>query len=358
MDSLPPIPTPPAQRWREFRIRVLPIFIFLCVIAAIVILWRNYVQPTGVVGMVEPNTTVVTTFRPGKLVGLTVKRFQRVKAGDVLGQVITTDPQVVEASLGVIRAQITLIRSGMAPAIGAARADLDYIQLRLVLMKEKVSQASDRNELVLAQENFERQDKLFKYQIISLKQFEEVKSIRERLLSAINEREKYLEKLEQDLARFGLTNNGQDPIQAAIAIQEQQLKLTEAQMTPLILTAPVEGLVAAINHASGENVVAGESILTINAPPKDHIVGFIRQPLSTTPQVGTPVEVRSRSAKRLTGSGRILEVGNQLEPIYTNLLINPAIRSEMGLPILVSLPPGLKLIPGEIVDLSIGSSPK
>ena len=53
-----------------------------------------------------------------------------------------------------------------------------------------------------------------------------------------------------------------------------------------------------------------------------------------------------------------MEIPQGLEPIYTNLLINPAIRSEMGLPILVSLPPGLKLIPGEIVDLSIGSSPK
>lgn len=358
MDSLPPIPTPSVQRWREFRIRVLPVFVFLSVIAAIVVLWRNYVQPTSIVGMVEPNTIVVSTFVPGKLVGLTVKRFQRVKAGDVLGQVITTDPKVVEASLGVIRAQIALIRSGLAPAVGSTRADFDYLQLRLNFMREKVSQASDRNELVLAQENFERQDKLFKFQVISSKQFEEVKTVRERLLSAIAERESYLAKLEQDLKRLGQGASGEDPIQAAVLVQEQELKLTEAKMTPQVLTAPVDGLVGGMNHASGENVVAGEPILTINAPPGDRIVGFIRQPLNVPPQVGTPVEVHSRSAKRLSGSGRILEVGNQLELIYTNLLINPSVRSEMGLPILVSLPPGLKLIPGEIVDLSLGSSPK
>ena len=358
MDSLPPIPTPPAQRWREFRIRVLPAFIFLCVLAAIVFLWRNYVQPTEVLGMVEPNSTVVSTYLPGKLVGLTVKRFQRVKAGEVLGQVITTDPKVVEASLGLIRAQIGLIRSGMEPALGAARADLDYIQLRLNLMREKVSQASDRNELILAQENFERQEKLFKFQIVSPQKFEEVKTIRERLIGAITEREKYLEKLEQDSKNLGLSHNGQDPIEAAIAVQEQQLKLTEARMTPLVLTAPLDGLVGGIHRASGENLVAGEPILTIHAPAGDRIVGFVRQPLNNTPQVGMPVEVRSRAAKRLRGSGRILEVGIQLEPIYTNLLINPSARSELGLPILVSLPPGLKLIPGEIVDLNLSPSSK
>ena len=35
MDSLPPIPTPPAQRWREFRIQVLPILVFLGTVAII-----------------------------------------------------------------------------------------------------------------------------------------------------------------------------------------------------------------------------------------------------------------------------------------------------------------------------------
>ena len=66
----------------------------------------------------------------------------------------------------------------------------------------------------------------------------------------------------------------------------------------------------------------------------------------------------ARAAPIKSGSGRILEVGIQLEPIYTNLLINPSARSELGLPILVSLPPGLKLIPGEIVDLNLSPSSK
>jgi hypothetical protein len=49
-ESLPPIPTPVAQRWREFRIQILPIIVFVGILAAILMMWRNFVQPPSVVG--------------------------------------------------------------------------------------------------------------------------------------------------------------------------------------------------------------------------------------------------------------------------------------------------------------------
>ena len=53
MDPLPPIPTPPAQRWREFRIQVLPVVVFVGVLTAVVCMWKSYVVPSGVVGEFE-----------------------------------------------------------------------------------------------------------------------------------------------------------------------------------------------------------------------------------------------------------------------------------------------------------------
>ena len=35
MESLPPIPTPPAERWREFRIQALPLMTFVAVLLGV-----------------------------------------------------------------------------------------------------------------------------------------------------------------------------------------------------------------------------------------------------------------------------------------------------------------------------------
>jgi hypothetical protein len=61
--------------------------------------------------------------------------------------------------------------------------------------------------------------------------------------------------------------------------------------------------------------------------------------------------------------GQVLSVGAQLEPIYPSLMPRSASASgpagdsrsatENGLPILVSLPENVSVLPGEIVDLRV-----
>ena len=56
MDPLPPIPTPPAQRWREFRIQILPVLVFIGIITMIALMWRSVIVPSGVSGDAEGAT--------------------------------------------------------------------------------------------------------------------------------------------------------------------------------------------------------------------------------------------------------------------------------------------------------------
>lgn len=53
MESLPHIPTPPAQRWREFRVQCLPLIVLAGTIAASVLMWRDFVHPSEAVGELE-----------------------------------------------------------------------------------------------------------------------------------------------------------------------------------------------------------------------------------------------------------------------------------------------------------------
>lgn len=100
MDKLPPIPTPPSQRWREFRIQVLPLIIFTGILLSVVVLWRNFVAPTGIVG--EVKAIKADVIQDGTVVRLGIDRFETLEAGQELGEVMTSSEDFVKASVAAI----------------------------------------------------------------------------------------------------------------------------------------------------------------------------------------------------------------------------------------------------------------
>ena len=102
MDALPPIPTPPAQRWREFRIQFLPLIVFVLGVVAVVMLWGATIQPIGVIGEVEVTTADVLSLQDGQVVDLTIDRFSEVKAGQTIGYVVRRSDDMLAAELAII----------------------------------------------------------------------------------------------------------------------------------------------------------------------------------------------------------------------------------------------------------------
>src|SRR5206468_3775800 len=141
---------------------------------------------------------------------------------------------------------------------------------------------------------------------------------------------------------------------AAIAVEESKLRLTEAELSPITLRAPIDGIVTVIYHLSGEAVTAGQPIVAVATLNPVRIVGYLRQPLLDDPPVGTRVEIRTRGFHREAGSARIIEVGTQLESIPVALAGTLHLATtELGLPIDISLPANLKIRPGELVDITL-----
>src|SRR6478672_6089112 len=113
MDPLPPIPTPASQRFREFRIRVMPVAFFFLIVAAAVFLWKDVaVPPMAGVGFVETNVASVAAPMAGIVTEMNVKRFQRVKAGEQICKLLLNDPKVIEAELAIVQAEIQNINVG------------------------------------------------------------------------------------------------------------------------------------------------------------------------------------------------------------------------------------------------------
>ncbi|HUL51562.1 MAG TPA: hypothetical protein VLU94_03145 [Candidatus Nitrosotalea sp.] len=364
MNPLPAIPTPAAQRWREFRIRLLPVLIFAATAAVLALMWQRYVAPPSLVGQVEPVVTYVTSPKPGTLAQLNVSRMQRVKAGEVIAQVVTTDPKVLASSLAVIQAEIQLLRINLAPIIAQQRYGIQYDRMEVDWLDQKVQLATDRVKLQLAENDFRRNEELFKDKIVSDKVFDQARTLRDKLQIQVDERTKLIAEMERNIQMLRLRDESEsthekpsDPhevLRASIAVQEEKLRLTEAELSPVVLRIPMDGIVSVVNHRSGEAIIAGEPIVTIGALTGQRIVGYFRPPFTVEPVVGMNVEVHARSLNRPVTHAKILEVGTQMEQIQPVILPPSNDRTPvLGLPVIISLPPESKLLPGEVVDLVI-----
>ncbi|HXI50741.1 MAG TPA: HlyD family efflux transporter periplasmic adaptor subunit, partial [Candidatus Saccharimonadales bacterium] len=141
-----------------------------------------------------------------------------------------------------------------------------------------------------------------------------------------------------------------DPVDAAVKAKANEL---QGMLKPVSLKSPINGMVSMIHHLKGERILRGTPIVTITDPETRRIVGYVRQPVSEMPTTNDFVQIITRSLPRQLARGSIVRVGAQMEPINPALLSADTKRMEVGLPILVSVPPGVRLVPGEYVNLYI-----
>lgn len=366
MNRLPRIPSPPSHYWNQFRQRILPIIVFAAALYAAYQLWNKTVAPTGMVGEVEMIRSTVTTSTAGTIADLNVDIFQRVQKGDPICTIITYDPETTKAMLLSLIADLQIMKTRMVTDQG--RNVSSYIQLQLNLLEHRVRLASERVNLEYAKSEFERAYKLYQAETDTEFQVNYWRSQRDMYQANVDQLTKLIADLEQSLKQLEplaiteLETSINKNIAEAIAAKQAEL---EALQKPTVLKAPIDGVISFIHKHSGEKVVPGDMIVTISGLGSSRILGFVRQPLNVKPKVGDKVEVRTRTQDRAIGIGTVLSVGTQLEPVTASLI--PYLTGatiigrgpdnqnivEYGLPFLVSLPPNLKLVPGEVVNLSL-----
>ncbi len=351
MEQLTPIPTPTAQRLREFRIQVLPIATFLAVLAGVVTLWHRYVMPSNIVAEVEAVRANIITVVPGTLKELKVERFQRVTKGQELAVISTSDGDALKAGVAAIQADLRVLKARMR--LDVERNNATYEENRLEYLRERVDLAVKRADLKYWEYEVKRNRALLTATppLVSASEFEWFQQQAESTRVSVEEGERYLAEKEKTLPKLqpSASDLANDPISEAIRAQEEKLRLTSE---PISLKAPFDGMVSAVNHRAGERVAEGAPIIVLSAIESDRIVGFIRQPIIVRPKAGDVVQIRRRSFQRELKTSTVLEVGSQLEVMPSTLLATDARAGrEVGLPFLVKVPQGMNLLPGESVDL-------
>jgi multidrug resistance efflux pump len=363
MDPLPPIPSSPLRRWRLLRQNVAHVIVFAALCAGVIFVWRRLQAPTSFIGQVETIQTVVSSRDAGFITNLWILPLQEIKAGDLVAEVITTDPRTVNNRLEVIRDRMRLMSLEMEPILSRNRTALAYEQLSVDCDRVGAELAVARVKLEQARSQFARDENFFKTGNLAAELFDLSRRNRDSFEVEVIEKSNLVHRTEKTLDRLKSMTDSfvpggeNDPIKQALAVEEDKMKVFEAKLTPLRLIAPTNGVVTTIHRHAGEQGLAGEPIATITGTNSERILGYLPENFPVEPRVGMAVQVRTRSFKRRNAPAQIIGVSPQLEPV-TNVFVAPlvirhAFIPSMGRIVSVALPRELKLRPGEPVDVSL-----
>jgi len=369
MKVLPPIPTPLRQRLKPIRQKWVPLIVLLVVFVAIALMWRRMARPTSFVGMVETVQTVVTTPDAGMLTNISINPLQEVVAGDVVAEVMTTDPRTANNRLSVLRGRMQLMEMELDPVLNRQRNALDYERLMVDCAKIKDDLATSKAMLEGARSKFKLESDLKEQGISSTQTYEAALAQKNALEATVSEKEKIVALTEKSLERLAymadsfVPGGENDPLKAALGVEADKVKLFQAKMRPLELQAPIDGIVTTLHKRPGEQVQPGDAIVTITARKPERILGYLPQAFPINPTVGMKVEVATRSPLsfwRVRSVATITGVSPHLETINNLLVrpITPGLSAEQQLPMLgrvisISLPADLKLLPGQPLDITL-----
>jgi len=362
-----PVPIPPRERWRQFRISYLPVLTFALLVVAAGWLWKRYILPPTIIGEVQPIRATIVSAVDGTIAEVKVDLLEPVTNGQPLVVVSALEPEQLEAELAAIEADLRLMQ---------ARMDLDktrnldsYSQMRLDLLTEQLNLELARVRLAQAEAEFERAQKLLESGFIARGQgiqrndfgYDVALRDRDALRAEVATREKTVAELKAAVAQLESVGAARvEPRDAAIeqAIAAQRDRIARLQ-GPVVLRSPIKGFVSAIYLLAGQKVTAGTPILVVSAESSSRIVAWVRQPISRRPSAGDVVQVRRVGPGQPTVEGTVLKVGSQLEQIspgaYPFGPIQPQ-RIEFGLPLIVEVPEFAELIPGEAVQVRLVKS--
>jgi multidrug resistance efflux pump len=359
------IPIPLRQRWFDFKTVYLPVIVFGGLCLSIMWMWGRVVAPTSVIGEVESLRANVISTVPGKVVALNVSRMDRVTNGQCVIMLSAVDTLAASNELAVIEADLKILktRTDISSMGNAGR----LAEARISLLDERVKLSMAKVNLVQAQSECIRMEQLFKEKLVpaggdTRNTLEVAQRDRDLYKAEVEQRTILVEHSESELNELQKKEDTNSSILAASiekAIDAQKRSFESLNLL-IPLKAPMDGYVSSIRCQNGEQVSAGTPLVVIASENAEHVIAWVRQPVTTIPKIGDVVKVRRPLVNAKAVPATIIKVGGQFEPLSPgvmpmNFMSN---RVETGLPFMAQLPKNTKLIPGEPVQLDIPRHPR
>ena len=231
------------------------------VASALIYSARRTGSPGAIVGVVRATEIRVEPEVNGQLMSITVEKGAHVHAGDVLARLsaveLTAQLDQARAALGSAIANRNNVYAGirreqvesLKAAIAKASSRLDYVQAQLTRTS------------TLARQSFESQQALDQAE-------NDVASARAGVAEA---------QANYDAAVAGPTKEERAIADAQVQAAAAALTVLERRLEKMILRAPADGVISVIAAEVGENVRAGQPILTVEATGKQWLSFNVRE---------------------------------------------------------------------------------
>lgn len=333
---------------------MLPVLVFSLGVVIVVLCWQQIGTATGVAGVGEGVRTSVSTPFPARVQQMLVQPYQVVNLGDPVAVIVPNDPRV---DIDLLQTELAVASLQLQPTIAEDNA-MNFEQIRVDLLRTKAELAIAKVNLERFENQVRRNTPLFKEQLVSEDIYD--LSVKTRDMYAVEVLEKsnavaQIEKRLGELETLGLPQTA--GTNSFLTLTLARLRALQNSATtnwgPIILRAPITGMITSIMRQEGENVIAGEPLVGIGSLESHRVVGYLRQPYGAMPDVGDDVVMTTRERQPRKFTGQVTEIGAHVE-IITNALayIRPGSLVDAGLPVIVRPQQGVRLRPGEIVDLS------
>jgi len=400
-------PSNPEQK-RFYLRHAVPVMVWLVAVTGVVGLFRQRAQRFEIVGIARGEVRQVAASSTGRIKDISVKLYEPVMAGQTLAVVdtILDNEQTLEAELrgelAGIMAEIEHLAAQLIPTQEVMQAEthnleisrtgdlnrlaMDVDNYRVRVMQLRGSIAAD--EMTLEDREAERKicEKLVAEDVIAPYELDKAKAQCGSLTKKIEEDSRLLAEAKADMAKaderleqLSRREVAKPSVDQALEVIRKEIRVQEELMEGLLerlkalksreaveLKSPIEGRIIPIpvqeNDAPyqrpgeqvmrrvGEVVRAGDPILAVALEEPTEIVAYVSEQQLSMLKEDMPVElIKIRTPAQIAPS-QIAKISPTMELMPQRLWRNPSV-AQWGRPVLINIPPGLSLVPGEVVGI-------
>lgn len=383
----------------RLRPHILPVLIWLAAVAGVGALFHHRSQRFEILGLAQGEVRQVSATCTGRLKSVPVKLFEEVHKGDIVAVLDTVlDDEHLDAELTTANAKIQRLMAELAhtqqsllteaanletdKTATQRRFFVDVETARLRVLELKTQLETDRAKL----EDLEQSAKDYLAQNLSDQndiayyQLKKMKGECDVLAKKITENQRLLEQAESNLKQteqrrdeFAGRQLQLPPVDSALEVIRREIKVQEKQIDellarrePVVLKSPIDGIVVQLHgrardvavwrpgefvvRGQDEVVLAGDSILSIAENRPREIIAYVAQYQLGQIKEGMAVQLVKNTEPAQIANSQVAYLGATLERMPECLWQVPN-SPQWGHPILIPIPPGLKLIPGETVGI-------
>ena len=378
-------------------LRAMPIIVWLGALGCVIGLLYKKSQRFDVVGVAQGQVRQISATCTGRIKSVSVQLFEKVVAGQTLAVIDTVlENEPFQAQLSTIQAEIEHLTAQLVAIQESYKAEetdrqigykadkrrfsVDIESARLRVLELTALLASDRIQLGDLDIEFKISRQLLEEDVIEPYELEKAKVYYETLSKKIEENERLLEQskshLEKCIQRYDEyeqytpyhppADSALEVVRKAVKVQEQLMNELLARLQPLELKSPIDGVVIPIQpnanevvlrrpgenvlRRPGEVVTPGEPLFAVaEIEPRD-IVAWVNEGQLNSIREGMSVELIKNTEPALMARSQTTYVAPLVEQIPSRLWANPTVP-QWGRPILIEIPPGFELVPGELVRI-------